>query len=603
MDAINKLMANITVRRWKVLALIAAVALLAYSPIFQNDFITSYDDGDFFIRWEEVKDLGNLPLLLSGNLPLKHNHVYRPLRSVMQAVMYQMSSIHPFAYHLFALIVHIACIYLVYCITAALHDKHTGLVAALFFAVLPIHVESITFITASFDTAGILFILLSFYLYVLYRTNNQRRFIVWSFILAFISFFTYEIALILPLLFILYEIVIRKTPKTGLLILLGKRLVPFLAAEGLFLFIKYAIVGQRYFGTFFQHLPLSLRLMNGAKSLIHYFYLVIINYPLVVIHKIRISTSFADIAVIATVIGIVVYLDFAWYLFKRNQRIYTFIMLWFLLSLLPVSNIVPISSWVAERYLYLASMSWAVLIAVVFTEVLASPKAVKETRLITVAVCVSLFFGYAGITWARNNDWRDDITFWTSAQKYLPDHTDIYVNLAYYYAQERKDYKTAMPLLKKALEIDPNNALAFGNVGLVLMEQEQYNKAIVAFDKALETETNNAAFYLNRGFSYHSLGKTEEALKDYQEAIRIYPNFYRANFNLAVLYMELKQYDNAITRFERSLKINSKDHESYYGLAEAYAQKGDRVKAFDYIEKSLRFNPSFAPAIELKNRL
>lgn len=602
MEALTKLIINIASKKRKVLALITVVTLLVYFPIFQNSFITSYDDGDFFIQWEELKDISNLPLLLGGNLPLKHNHVYRPFRSVMQTFVYQISSTHTFTYHLFALVVLIASAYLVYLITTKLLDQQTGLLAALFSAVLPTHTESITFITASFDTAGIVFMLLSFYLYILYREKNTRALLLWSIVSALIGYFTYDFALVLPILIALYEIVLRNLPKKEWLGL-GKRLIPYLTGAALYLFIKYAIVGQRYFGVFFQHIPLHQRLMTMAKSFFLYIYYVVVNYPLSIYHKVTIASTLANAYVFAALIGTVVYIAFAWILYKKNLRIYAFLMLWFLVSMLPVANIVEIASYLSEHYLYLASVSWVILIALVFTKAFASVKTSKELRAIAFTLCAILFFSYAGIAFARNREWRNDETFWHATIKRDPDFAEAYINLAFYYAQEKKENEKAMSLLKQALKIDPDNALAFGNVGLILMEQGQFEKAIMAFNKALETETNNAAFFLNRGFSYHSLGKTEEALQDYREAIRIYPNFYRANFNLAVLYMELKRYDDAIMQFERSLKINSKDHESYYGLAEAYHQKGDWVKAFEYVNKSLQLNPSFAPAIELQINL
>lgn len=601
MDHIIKFMTDITNQRWKVLALITAAVLLVYYPIFQNNFISSYDDGDFFIQWEEVKSLRNIPSLLTGNLPFKHQHVYRPLRSIMQAILYQISSTHPFAYHLFALFIHIASTYLVFSITTVLRDKHTGLIAALFFAVLPVHVESITFITASFDTVGILFALLSFYFYILYRERNRRTFLTASIVIAILGLFTYEITIVLPLLFVLYETLIRKLQKKELLSLF-KRLIPFLTATVLFLFIKFALVGQTYFGSFIQHLPLQQRLMNGAKAFVHYIFLEVVNYPLTVFHDMQLSTSFVDIHVLGALLVIAAYIGLVWWLLKKNFRIYAFLMLWFLVTLLPVANIVQIASFVTERYLYLASVSWVILIALFCNGVLASAKATRTVRITTLILCSVVLLSYSGIAWARSKQWKDDVTFWTSTIDHQPDYVGAYINFAFYYTQEKK-YDTAVSYLQKALARDPDNALAFGNIGLILMEKKQLNKAIVSFSKAIELDKNNAAFFLNRGFSYHQLGNTESAKKDYRESIRLYPDFYDANFNLAVLYIEAKQYDEAITNFSRAVKLRPKDYESFYGLGMAYAGKRDIAEAREYLMNSLRINPQFTPAKDLLDQL
>ncbi len=602
MENVMKHLSATAAKPWKALLLLTSVILIVYFPIFQNSFIASYDDGDFFMQWEEVKSLEYMPSLLSGSLPLKHQHVYRPLRSVTQAVMYQISATRPFAYHLFALLIHITCTYLVFAIIKTLRDKDTGLIAALFFAVLPVHVESITFITASFDTVGILLVLLSFYLYVLFREHKRGVLLLWSIITAALSFFTYEISLILPLLFILYEIAIRKIPKTDWS-KLGKRLIPFLAIEALYIFVKYAIIGKTYFGSFIQHLTLYQRLINGAKAFVQYLYLVIVNYPLTVLHDMRISTSLADSSVHAALLVIAVYVYIVWRLFKKNQRLYAFLMLWLLISLLPVANIIQIASFVTERYLYLASLSWVMFLALIFTGIFSSSKSAKTVRLTAFVLMSVLFLGYASISWARTSQWKDDVTFWTATIKHQPDYVGAYINFAFYYAQEEKNYEMAASLLKKALELDPDNALALGNAGLILMQQEQYGKAIITFNKALETETNNASFYLSRGLSYHNIGKTDEAMKDYQEALRLYPNFYEANFNLAVLYVEAGRFDDAIPLFARAVRLRPQDGESYYGLGRAYVGKRDFAKAREYLNTALKINPAFAPALELLKQL
>lgn len=600
MNSVTKFISNTADKPWKVLLLITAVILIVYFPIFQNSFITSYDDGDFFVQWEEIKSLNNIPLLLSGNLPMKHQHVYRPMRSIMQAIVYQTASGHTLAYHLFALLTYIACTYLVFAIIKNLRDKDTGLIAALIFAVLPVHVESITFITASFDTAGILFILLSLHLYLLNREKNKLSLCLASIIFALFSFFTYDFALVLPLLIILYEIILKRLPRKQWL-QLAKHLIPYLIAEALYLFIKYAIIGQSYFGSFFHHIPLGQRLMTAAKSFIQYIYYVSINYPLSIYHKVGISTSLADFYMLAALLGIAGYLALAWLLYK-NLRIYSFLMLWFLISLLPVANIVEIASYMSERYLFLASLGWAALIGVLFTSIHSSQKT-TAVRLAAPIVLICLFLGYASLSWTRNREWRNDITFWTTAIARQPDHVDAYINLAFYYSQEEKNNEKAIPLLKKALELDPDNALAFGNVGLILFEQKQYGKAIVAFNKALETETNNASFYLTRGLSYHNLGKTEEAIKDYREALRLYPHYYEANFNLAALSIEAGRYDDAILLFTLAVRLRPQDYESYYGLGRAYAGKKDFPRAREFLDAALKINPAFTPALELRAQL
>ena len=88
------------------------VAVLPYSNIFPNTF--AFDDFDFFVEWQGVKSINNISSFFAGDLPTYHQHAYRPMRSVMQSVVYALSGGAPFGFHIFSLFVQVAGVVFVF---------------------------------------------------------------------------------------------------------------------------------------------------------------------------------------------------------------------------------------------------------------------------------------------------------------------------------------------------------------------------------------------------------------------------------------------------------------------------------------------------------
>ena len=196
---------------------------LSYSNIFQNEFI--WDDPGFIKQWETIRSFKNIPKLLQGDTPLDHASVYRPVRGIFYTISYHLwGQENPLGYHIQSLLIYFGIIILVYLITQMVigswllvHRKKQStnyqlpttnqipFITALLFALHPIHVEAISFITASFDTIGILFFFLAFYLYIKFQQQKRILFYLLSLLSSLLAFFTYEMTLVLPLGLMLYD--------------------------------------------------------------------------------------------------------------------------------------------------------------------------------------------------------------------------------------------------------------------------------------------------------------------------------------------------------------------------------------------------------------
>jgi tetratricopeptide (TPR) repeat protein len=157
-------------------------------------------------------------------------------------------------------------------------------------------------------------------------------------------------------------------------------------------------------------------------------------------------------------------------------------------------------------------------------------------------------------------------------------------------------YDEAISDYNKALEINPQYALAYYNRGLAYDSKGQYDQAISDFNKALEINPRNALTYVGRGMAYGKKGSYDEAISDYTKVLEINPRYAEAYYNRGLLYDNKGQYDQAISDYSKALEINPREASAYYNRGMAFKKKGQYDQAISDYNKALEIEPTFAEA-------
>jgi superkiller protein 3 len=124
-----------------------------------------------------------------------------------------------------------------------------------------------------------------------------------------------------------------------------------------------------------------------------------------------------------------------------------------------------------------------------------------------------------------------------------------------------RKYEDAMPLLEKALQIDPNLAESWNNLGNVFFSLDQVDKAISCFNKALERKPNFPSAHSSLGVALFASGKVDEAIRQYQRALDINPDYAEAENNWALALASTGRTKEAIDHYRRAVAINP----NYFG--------------------------------------
>ncbi len=173
-----------------------------------------------------------------------------------------------------------------------------------------------------------------------------------------------------------------------------------------------------------------------------------------------------------------------------------------------------------------------------------------------------------------------------------PEAYKLYSEARTYHLQT--DYRRSLSVMEKALEIDPefamawrSAAMAYNNMSMRPDKLEAITKAYEFRDKVSERERYIIeADYYKSWETYYN-----KALEAYQKLLNIYPDDAIGNTNLGILYFELEEWDNAVVHYERNLRNNPDDRLSTWNLIETYEAMGLYDKAHEVIERYLRRNP------------
>jgi len=521
------------------LCVIVLLAFVSYSNIFQNGFV--YDDPDFITGNPAITTFSSIP---SFFVHPSFVNLYRPLRSVWYTIVYHFSGQNAFGYHLNSLVMHMLVCILIFFITLKITKKEfLAFIVAMLFTLHPIHTDRVTNMSAGFDIPGILLLLLAFYLYIIYSSENKKNYLYFSLGIFVLALLYSEEAVILPFLAILYEFSFGK----------GKEL---LNKDKIF---SNALVFVPYFLILFGYLLLRTLIIKGVGRIsnyitgglsssifttilifVKYLYKLIIPINLSLEFGIDVQHSFFGWKVLASLLLLIALIAIAIYSYNKSREVF-FAIFWFFIAMLPFTNIFPVMTMIAERYLYVASFGFCLLLGVVLHNLFNIKLKNDLYGMIVQSAAFVLFLvilmSYSSITIQRNSEWKDSISLWTANVK-----------------------------------TEPLSSTALNNLGFEYLSSGEHQKAIPLFIKALEIEPTNQLAYENLGSSYYSIGDKERAKQVFIEAVSVVPQSYKSFLNLGLIYWNEKQYDLAIENYKKSISIKSDFFRSHHDIGMIYAE-------------------------------
>ncbi|MBU1996009.1 MAG: tetratricopeptide repeat protein [Candidatus Omnitrophica bacterium] len=522
----------------KMFAVVAIfiIVLLSRINIFGNQFVM--DDHDFIVNWPLIQNWDNFSKFFVDYVPMpRQAGIYSPLKTFFHAINYSLFGLAPYGYHVVSLLIHFTGILFVYKLSLHLSkDNFIAFIAGLFFGVHPLQVEAITYMTASVDMIGIVFLFSAVYYYVLSRDDkgqnlfSSKKYYI-ALLLSIIAVFTHELAISLPVLLLWYDICLGDKK-----IALGKKilqLLPFFLIVLFYVFAKYSVLNEITRGAYvYDSFYLTLLIMIKAFAK----YVFICFLPVVLTHNHKISEGISSFAFsdfdkaavlsqsifdIQIVISLLVLSLILWIAIRswKDNRLITFCIGWFFISLLPVLNIIPSGVLFGERYMYPGLLGVCLLSGLILRNIYKKDKLNSSITCFWIVMIAVSFFSARSLI--RNKEWFDDVSLYESAVKANPDSALMRHDLGLVYSKAgRIDY--AINSFQKSVKLKGDDPVTFFSLGNAYQDVGQYKNAIKNFNKAVALDKDFADAYYNLAGIYAFLGLTTSSEENLIKALGLF---------------------------------------------------------------------------------
>lgn len=568
---------------WWHLALVVAAVLIVYANALPNAFV--WDDAFLVVANPAIKRWDALPRLFVSDLFPNgtSSGYYRPLQALTYALDYRLFGPSPAGFRLGNMVLHAAAAALLHLVALRLTGSaRIALAAALLFAVHPLHVEAVTYVSGRSDPLSAVFVLLA----VLGFLRRDRRGYVGSVAAFSAALLAREAALVVPLLLVVVDRLGPPRPPRPL-----RDYVPYAAVVAAYLALRAVSVDAGATPAN-AAVPLLLRLLTTAEVVWRYLAIVLVPRGLHMERTVApVATPIDPLAWLA-VAGLVAVAATAWR-FRRTAVPVTLGVAWFLVALVPVANVVPLATFMAEHWLYVPLMGLA-LVAGTGVDRLARAAGARTAWLVLAIAVLTL----GALTMRRNLDWRDNRTLYTSLLPLAPESLRVRINLAES-LQSAGETARARALYEDVVRehpTDPASADAFNNLGNVARAAGDAEGALAAFDRALALRPSHVGARNGRALALQSLGRVDDAERELEAALALAPDVATTHSNLGNLFFRRDDVDRARDEYETAVRLDPGHADAHNNLGSAYFRLGDRARAIAEYREALRLNPKSADA-------
>ena len=591
--------------------LLAAVVFAVFWQVRNFEFL-NYDDSQYVSENKHISTglkWDNIVYVFTN----EHGGNFHPLTGLSHILDCQLFGLKPGLHHLVNLLFHIANTLLLFIVFRQMTGAiwQSTFIAALF-AVHPLHVEPVVWISSRKDVLSTLFFLLTIGEYSRYVKNLTTRSYILTLVLFILGLLAKPMLVTLPFVLLLLDYWPLKRLEHGHIdnsdLEKKRRSVftfessnwcdliwekfPFFVVAGISSTVTYLVFKNAGIVQNTQMFPLSIRIGNALLSYIKYIWKMIWPARLAVFYPYP-ATALPLWQVLATAM-LLLSITILVVCFAKKHR-YLFVgWFWFLGTLVPVIGLVQVGlQAMADRYTYIPLIGLLTIVAWGTNDLLVGWKYRKVALsvasfaiVLVLSICASLQTSY----------WRNSQTLFEHALRVTAGNYVACNNLGLALLEQNK-FDEAIVLFKRALQTKHNYGTEYFNLGFAYDKLGRNQDAIDAYNHALAIDPNSAEIYYKMGVIYHRIGHKEDAIRAYSQAIKNKNNFAQAHLNLGVVLLENNQFDQAVLHFNQVRQLDPDNPEPYYHLARAMSLKGKINEAVEYLEEAIKLNCNWVPPL------
>lgn len=470
----------------------------------------------------------------------------------------------------------------------------SAFVAALF-AVHPLNVESIAWVTARKDVLSTFFGMLTLGAYVAYTERLKPSLYLLMTLFFALGLMAKPMLLTLPFILLLLDYwPLGRIPLEGLrgwsgLKLVWKRIWEKISLFGLaVLFIVITLMAAQRGGGLseMESISLGLRLANALFSYVSYIGKAIWPRGLVVFYP-----HPGDSLQTWQVGGAGIFLAFVtvMVIWAVKRRPYLAVgWLWYLGSLVPVIGIVQVGTQgMADRFMYIPLIGLFIILAWGASEVTDGWRYRRVILGTSAGALLSVLLVWTGI---QVSHWRNSFTLFEYTLEVIPNNYLAHYSLGVALTDQEK-FDEGVARFSQALALRPDSTTTRISLGVALFKQERLNEAFSYFSEALAISPDNTMAHNGLGVVLIKQGKLEQALSHFLQTLAIMPDNEKAHHNLGVILLEQGKTEEAVSHLREALVTNPYSVRTHHTLGTALEKKGKVVEAISQYTQAVTINP------------
>lgn len=267
--------------------------------------------------------------------------------------------------------------------------------------------------------------------------------------------------------------------------------------------------------------------------------------------------------------------------------------LWYVGTLVPVIGIIKVGSFsVADRFTYLPHIGLFIMAVWGCADLFGGVRVKEKVLSLTGGLVIVMLMVASSI---QVQYWRDTPSLFQHALNVTANNTVMHYFMGNYLF--RKGYvDQAIQHYREALRIKPDFDDGHDKLGVALSLKGHHEEAVLHYRLAIQINPRKAYFHYHLGSSLEHLGRMEEAVSAYRTALEINPDVAEAYNNLGVIALRRGNVDEAIENLSQAVRVRDQYAKAHYNLGKAFLQKGDRTRAIVHFETALRLEPLFVSA-------
>lgn len=634
-------------------AIVVVMTALAFAPVARNDFVNWDDrvnllDNRFYrgLSWDHLRWM----------FTTFHNSLYRPLTWITLGADYSIWGMNPAGYHLTSLLLHCVAAWLFYLLSIRLlslvaPESETGDdraikiaagLSALFFAVHPLRVEPIAWASGRENVVAAPFFILTFicYLRAVEAPLDSRSY--WKWMIG--AWFSYGLSLLgkgagvtLPIALLILDVYPLGRLSGVAKKWLGRNAQSIYLEKAPFFLLALTAGLLAVYGKQQSHLMYGLaqygivqRIVQTVYGLIFYLWKTLLPFDLSNLYEIE-SLSIADWRFMASAL-LLAAISVSLWIFRRRWPWGFAAWIYYCVVLLPYVGVAQNGPQIAaDRYSYLACLSWALLAGAGWLFVRRAWRNGRIARLwyrVSGGLALFVIGALMFLSWQQSQYWRNSETLWRHAlaindrsyfahhflasalardksaealeefRKSLalnPNYASAHVGLAGVLAEQGETEK-ALDELHQALALDPNSSGTHYILANLLAKRGDVDGAIDHYSRALAIDPHDPDAHNNLGLLLGARGEDQKAIEQFQLALENDPGYAKAHFNLGRLLVRQGRLADAIEQFQQALRLQPQVAEIHEHLGRALAAQGRTAEATRHLEEAVRLLKIRKPA-------